>query len=209
MNRSLLASAIAFLSPIGLDAQQMATASNGRCDRAISVAERADFRTEAARDLAAVRYCGERGGVAVARLLRQTSRSSRAADLTRSVDVALGFQDASIFTSALEIAGDRSTPIPGRAQALRILLSMLGGVRVTYSSLTTKGPMCEVYVVTDGPGPRAVGRQLPADFSSRIKAAAERVRDEPRKAPELTSAAECVLVAVKGFSTSAPRRGAR
>jgi hypothetical protein len=173
---------------------QAATASE-RCERAIRQSDAGDLRG----DVAILRQCGERGAAAVARLLRSTSRSAPASDVTRAADVALGFRDAEILRSALRVAGDRRATTVARVQSMRVLISLMGGTRVTYASLSKDGSLCGLYS-GGGHNAAAEGKALPPDLASQIRQVAEGVNKEKRLTPELASASECVSVVVEGFT---------
>lgn len=80
---------------------------------------------------------------------------------------------------------------------MRVLISLVGGARVTYASLSKDGSLCGLYS-GGGHSAAAGGKALPADFASQIRQVAEAIGNEKRLTPELASASECALVVVGG-----------
>jgi hypothetical protein len=203
MNKYTLAAfVLGLLTPLSLSCQQPRRASEADCTKAIAVSQRTDFRAEADRDLGMIRQCGSRGAAALGQMLTRTSRGPTTREFSRTVDVALGFRDASIFDASLALASDRAAQSRARAQAFRVLISMIDGMRVTYESLTTRGGLCSIYSLPDVPATN--NRALSSDYLRRIKKSAEAARDDVGAPKEVRSAAECALTVVRGVSLARP-----
>jgi hypothetical protein len=198
--RTAAAVAILLMLPLSLACQQLVRPSDEECDRAVGLVERAELRSETAREFRIIRSCGAKGGAALAQLLRRTSGTPSTEEFDRSVNLALGFRDASILTTSLALASNRSAQIGARTAAFRVLLSMISGMRVTHASLITEGSLCRIFSLSG----QAEGAQLPTDYLTQIREAAESVRHEGGSAAELRSAAECVSTAVRGATMRRP-----
>jgi hypothetical protein len=114
--------------------------------------------------------------------------------LDDAASIAAIFKDAGVFSTALEIAQDRSAGSAARVQALRIAYFQVNpGASETYQEFTAEPDSILVIYDPDPDAPMTVGTPLPPDAAQLAAAAGRSIRADPTAPEKVKRAARWIL----------------
>ncbi|HEX2079170.1 MAG TPA: hypothetical protein VHG08_15705 [Longimicrobium sp.] len=139
--------------------------------------------------------CGDTGAVALARALRQAGAIADSLLLGGVVVQASSSRHPQILQAALDLALDRSAPVPARVAGLQVALRQHDGRvalpgSVTQLSATAMGAFCRYDYLPHAH--YASERTLPRGHAAAIAAAMRRIADDPAEPRPLRDLAGCV-----------------
>jgi hypothetical protein len=191
----MIAVAVVLAAPHPLSAQTPADSVHRRnhCRLAAQVIGTGQPAPKKEWALGVIRSCTE-GGAVLAEAIRAARTSADTAMLNALTAPMVELRDGSVFSAAMDVAGDQSATSEARVFAIRILMwSMYPGGGIYYSSLAAGSQGC----LGHGPSTHTrvtQGVPLPSDYIARAKALGHALAHDSTEAVPVRLAASCLLV---------------